>query len=211
MRRGHGDLHLRNICLYDDEPVLFDCLEFDEALATTDVLYDLAFLLMDLVHRGLAREANLVFNRYVDATGDDACLAMLPFLMGVRAAVRAHVGAAGAGGDARKIEEARQYLDLALALFGPHEPRLVAIGGLSGSGKSSVAAALAAHLDLPPGARVLSTDRLRKQLAGIGAEEKLPPEAYTPESSLRVYGEQREQAARVLAGGGSVVADGVCF
>ncbi len=209
VRRGHGDLHLRNICMFEGKPVLFDCLEFDEALATTDVLYDLAFLLMDLVHRGLKREANLVFNRYVDETGDDTALALLPFLMAVRAAVRAHVGAASAGEDVRKIGEARDYLDLALDLLQGHEPRLVAVGGLSGSGKSSVAAILAARIDLPPGARILSTDRLRKQLAGIAPESPLPAEAYTLQSSQRVYAEQRVQAVRVLAGGWSVVADGV--
>lgn len=209
VRRGHGDLHLRNICIFQGKPVLFDCLEFDETLATTDVLYDLAFLLMDLVHRGLRGEANLVFNRYVDATGDDAALALLPFLMAVRAAVRAHVGAAGARDDVAKIAEARAYLDLALELLQTHAPRLVAVAGLSGSGKSSVAAAIAPDLDLPPGARILSTDRLRKALAGVPAEETLPPDAYTQQSSITVYEEQRRQAARVLAGGWSVIADGV--
>jgi aminoglycoside phosphotransferase family enzyme/predicted kinase len=209
VRRGHGDLHLRNICLFEGKPVLFDCLEFDEMLATTDVLYDLAFLLMDLVHRDLRADANLVMNRYVDETGDDAALSLLPFLMAVRAAVRAHVGAASANGSTEREDEARSYLDLALALLQPHEPSLVAVAGLSGSGKSSVAAAVAADIDLPPGARVLSTDRLRKKLAGITAEEALPPEAYTQESSERVYGEQRKQAGRILAGGWSVIADGV--
>ena len=72
VRHSHGDLHLRNICLFDGKPTLFDCLEFDEALATTDVLYDLAFLLMDLQHRGLGHFANRVFNRYVRLdTNDD--------------------------------------------------------------------------------------------------------------------------------------------
>ena len=93
MRRVHGDLHLRNICLIDGRPTLFDCLEFDEDLATTDVLYDLAFALMDLWHRGARDQANILFNRYLDATGDDAGIALLPLFMAVRAAVRAHVTA----------------------------------------------------------------------------------------------------------------------
>ncbi len=209
VRRVHGDLHLRNICLFKGEPVLFDCLEFSEDLGTTDVLYDVAFLLMDLVHRGLRYEANLVFNRYIDETGDDETLALMPFFMAIRAAVRAHVGAASAGDDEAKAAEARDYLDLALELLGPHQPRLLAVSGLSGSGKSSVAAQIAARVDLAPGARILSTDRIRKKLAGIGAEEKLPAEAYTQLSSARVYAEQRAQAARVLGGGWSVIADGV--
>ncbi len=209
VRRVHGDLHLRNICLFKGEPVLFDCLEFSEDLGTTDVLYDLAFLLMDLVHRGLRAQANLVFNRYIDETGDDEAVALMPFFIAIRAAVRAHVGASSAGEDHAKASEARDYLDLALELLGPHQPRLVAVSGLSGSGKSSVAAQIAARVDLAPGARILSTDRIRKQLAGISAEEKLPAEAYTQLSSVRVYAEQRAQATRVLGGGWSVVVDGV--
>src|SRR5437868_1580367 len=65
VRRCHGDLHLRNIVLIEDRPVLFDAIEFDEAIATCDVLYDLAFLLMDLWTRGLKSHANLLFNRYL--------------------------------------------------------------------------------------------------------------------------------------------------
>ncbi len=70
VRRCHGDLHLRNICLIDGEPRLFDCLDFSEELATIDVLYDLAFLLMDLWQSGLRREANIIANRYCDFTGE---------------------------------------------------------------------------------------------------------------------------------------------
>jgi hypothetical protein len=78
VRHCHGDLHLRNICLLDGEPTLFDCLEFDEALASIDVLYDLAFLLMDLEHRGLGHFANRVFNRYLDRSEEDDGLAAMP-------------------------------------------------------------------------------------------------------------------------------------
>lgn len=209
VRRCHGDLHLRNICLFEGKPLLFDCLEFDETLATTDVLYDLAFLLMDLVHRGLRREANLVFNRYVDETDDDAALALLPFFMGIRAAVRAHVGAAAAAGNPQKAAEASDYLTLALDLLAGHERGLVAIGGRSGTGKSSVAAAIAGSVGDGAGARILSTDRLRKRLAGIAPTERLPPSSYTPESSDAVYEEQRRSATRVLHGGCSVIVDGV--
>ena len=93
VRRCHGDLHLRNICLFDDKPTLFDCLEFSDALASIDVLYDLAFLLMDLEHRGLAELANVVLNRYLDLTGDDDRLAAMPLFLSLRAAIRAHVTA----------------------------------------------------------------------------------------------------------------------
>jgi hypothetical protein len=91
VRRCHGDLHLRNICLFDGQPTLFDCLEFSDALATIDILYDLAFLLMDLEHRGLRGFANRVLNRYLDRSGEDDGLKALPLFVSLRAGIRAHV------------------------------------------------------------------------------------------------------------------------
>jgi aminoglycoside phosphotransferase family enzyme/predicted kinase len=214
VRRCHGDLHLRNICLVDGEPTLFDCLEFDEALATTDVLYDLAFLLMDLWRRGRRAEANLVFNRYFDASDEEDGLPLMAFLMAVRAAVRAHVAAAQVvgGGDAASsasLDEAHAYFALAQALLGQAPARLVAVGGLSGSGKSTVAAALAPDVGPAPGARILATDRIRKQLFGVSAETRLPQSAYRPDVSRRVYAQLGLRAERILRLGHGVVADAV--
>ena len=93
VRRCHGDLHLRNICLFDGKPLLFDCVEFSEPIASIDVLYDLAFLLMDLAHHGQRDFANLLVNRYLDLTGEDDGLAALPLFMALRAIIRAHVTA----------------------------------------------------------------------------------------------------------------------
>lgn len=204
VRRCHGDLHLSNICRIDGEPVIFDALEFDEDLATTDILYDVAFALMDLRHRGQAVAANRLMNRWCDATGDEAGLAALPFLVAVRAAVRAHVAASA--GDMAKGEA---YLALARSALAPVPARLVAVGGLSGSGKSSLAGALAPRLGGLPGARILSSDRIRKQMFGVGALERLGPEAYRPEVSSAVYGAMRQRAAALLASGVPVVADAV--
>src|SRR5271168_1275664 len=123
VRRCHGDLHLRNICLLDGKPTLFDCLEFSEALASIDVLYDLAFLLMDLVHRGLTDFSNLVLNRYLDLTDEDDGLAAMPLFLSQRAAIRAHVTATAVDRAAHaesRLEmavEARRYLDLAARLL----------------------------------------------------------------------------------------------
>jgi aminoglycoside phosphotransferase family enzyme len=172
VRRCHGDLILRNICMFEGVPTLFDCLEFDEELAKIDVLYDLAFLIMDLLHRGLASQANLLFNRYLDETDERDGLSLVSFFIAVRAAVRAHVTGARAaeassGEAAAAAKEARAYLDLASSLLAQPRPRLIAIGGLSGAGKSTVAAAVAPMLGLPPGARILSTDRIRKSLHGV--------------------------------------------
>jgi uncharacterized protein len=211
VRRCHGDLHLRNICLLDGKPTLFDCLEFSDALASIDVLYDLAFLLMDLEHRGLTDFANLVLNRYLDLTDEDDGLPALPLFLSLRAAIRAHVTAtamdqaAHAESTLDMAAEARHYLDLAAQLLRPRPRRLVAIGGLSGSGKSTLAAALAPGI----GARVLRSDVIRKHLFGVAPETRLPASAYAPEVSHRVYETLREKAAAALAAGYSVIIDAV--
>ena len=213
VRRCHGDLHLRNICLLDGEPRLFDCIEFNDQIATIDVLYDLAFLLVDLWHRGHPELANLVANRYLDESDDEDGFPLLPFLMAIRAAVRAHVTATQieeAGGRSDGLAaEARSYFDLARNLLRDCSPRLIAIGGLSGSGKTTIAEALAAHIGAPPGARIVESDRIRKALHGVPPETRLPDKAYRPEVSGKVYREMAWRTGLILSEGGSVVADAV--
>jgi hypothetical protein len=211
VRRCHGDLHLRNICLLDGKPTLFDCLEFSDALASIDVLYDLAFLLMDLEHRGLTEFSNFILNRYLDLTGEDDGLPTMPLFLSLRATIRAHVTATAidhAAHPDRKpemIAEARSYLDLAARLLRPQPCRLIAIGGLSGSGKSTLAAALAARI----GARVLRSDVIRKRLFGVDPETRLSASGYAPEVSRRVYEALRQKAMVALAAGYSVIVDAV--
>ncbi len=211
VRQCHGDLHLRNICLFDGKPTLFDCLEFDKALARIDVLYDLAFLLMDLEHRGLRHFAARVFNRYLDRSGEDDGLAALPLFLSLRAAIRAHVTATALehAAGAKMACDAHRYFDLAERFLQPQPCRLVAIGGLSGTGKSTLAAGLAPELGLRPGARVLRSDVTRKLLLGVDPEERLPATAYTRETSARVYDALRRKAAVGLAAGYTVIIDAV--
>lgn len=206
VRRCHGDLHLRNICVIHGRPTLFDCIEFDDRLTEIDVLYDLAFALMDFLHRGLGRDANLVFNRYLDRTDESDGIAALPLFLSQRAAIRAHVSACeGPTG----LTAARDYLALALRLIQPPPPRLVAIGGLSGTGKSTLAYGVAPELGAAPGARILRSDVLRKRLFGIAPEEKLDDGAYAPEVTARVYATLLSEAAAVLRSGHSVILDAV--
>ncbi|WP_027169449.1 bifunctional aminoglycoside phosphotransferase/ATP-binding protein [Mesorhizobium sp. WSM3224] len=213
VRRCHGDLHLRNICVFDSEPRLFDCIEFNDQIATVDVLYDLAFLLMDLWHRGFPQFANLVMNRYLDDADDEDGFILLSFFMAVRAAVRAHVTATqveeGSQDFTKLIAEARSYFQLAQTLLAQTPTRLVAIGGLSGSGKTTVAEALAPQIGAPPGARIVESDRIRKAMHGVAAETKLPDKAYRPGVSERVYRQIAWRSELILAEGGSVVADAV--
>lgn len=217
VRRCHGDLHLRNIARIAGRPVLFDALEFDPALATCDVLYDLAFLLMDLWERDLRAAANLVLNRYLwacDQAADYAALAALPLFLSTRAAIRAKVGAAAAAGaqgsDAAKArEETRRYFQAACAFVSAPRPRMVAVGGLSGSGKSTLAAGLAPDLAPAPGAVILRSDIERKAMAGVGETERLPERAYSEGTTQAVYARLRARAALALAASHSVVVDAV--
>ena len=213
VRHCHGDLHLRNICLFEDRPALFDCLEFNDAMATVDVLYDLAFLLMDLWHRDLKPGANLVLNRYLDVLDETDGLVLVPMLMAIRAAVRAHVSATKAeepteAANAETLRnEAVSYFDLARALLRPVPPRLVVIGGFSGVGKSSVAAAIAEAVGPPPGARVLNSDRIRKRKNGVAPGARLPASAYRSEVLQAVYDTLGREAEYLLALGHGVVLD----
>jgi predicted kinase len=219
VRRCHGDLHLGNIVLIDGEPTLFDAIEFDPRIATGDVFYDLAFLLMDLIERGLAQAANTVLNRYLMETRrltDLDALAALPLFLSVRAAIRAKVTAARAKGldpnrgERTQVErQARDYFSLAQSLIKPPPPRLVAVGGLSGTGKSVLARALAPALKPEPGAVVLRSDVERKAQFGVAETERLPEEAYAREVTARVYAALAAKARRVVAAGHSAVADAV--
>jgi len=204
VRLCHGDLTLRNICLFEGVPTPFDCLEFSQDIATIDVLYDLAFLLMDLWRAGAHDLANVAFNRYLDARDESDGLPLLPFFLAFRATIRAHVEASQ---DHQAI--ARDYFDLAMRLLSPSSPCVIAIGGLSGAGKSTLAAALAPRIGGPPGARTLNSDRLRKAMFGVAATERLPEEAYAPAVSRKVYQTLFASAAALAARGWPVIVDAV--
>lgn len=210
VRRCHGDLHLNNIVRLDGAPVLFDALEFDEDLAVIDTLYDLAFLVMDLIRYGLGREAAALLSQYAARLdGDHAVegIALLPAFCGVRALIKALTclerAAPGDGLDAAAC------LDLAERCGGKGEVRLIGVGGLSGTGKSTLAEGVAPHVGPPPGALVIRADLERKALEGVGWRDALPKSAYTREASRRVYDRQRDKAARALRAGCSVIMDAV--
>ncbi len=215
VRRCHGDLHLGNIVLIDGAPVLFDAIEFDPAIATGDVLYDLAFLLMDLDERGLKQAANIVLNRYLNEMrriADLDALAALPLFLSLRATIRAKVtatrralGVARAGAE----QSARDYFALAGKLLAPPAPKLVAVGGLSGTGKSLLARALAAEILPAPGAVVLRSDVERKVLFGIAETGRLPETAYALDVTAKVYATLTDKAWRVIGAGHSAIVDAV--
>ena len=216
VRRCHGDLHLRNITLLNGVPTPFDAIEFDESIATIDILYDLAFLLMDLWEKGLPAQANMVLNRYLwgspDLGRELEGLATLPLFMSLRAAVRAKVEALRllevAGGEAG-AGEARRYFAFARAFMAVAPPQLVAVGGLSGAGKSTIAANVAPRIGRAPGAVHLRSDIERKRLLGVSEHSRLPEEAYARPVTERVFAALRDQATLALAAGQSVIVDAV--
>ncbi len=217
VRRCHGDLHLRNIVMLEDGPTPFDAIEFDEKIATTDILDDLAFLLMDLVERKLQALANQVLNTWLGAMNSTAhyeALALLPLYLSSRAGIRAKVmlplmnqPGERKGKEARK--DAISYFETAGALVAPSPPRLIGVGGLSGSGKTTLARLIAPFIGTAPGAVCLRSDVIRKRLMGVEETTRLPGSAYAPKITQRVYELILERASAALAAGHSVVADAV--
>ncbi|MCF3932217.1 AAA family ATPase [Acuticoccus sp. M5D2P5] len=198
VRRCHADLHLSNICLWQGEPTPFDAIEFDEDMATIDVLYDVAFVLIDLAHRGRRDLSMRLLSRYLEATRDYRGLAVLPLFMANRLMVRALVGAI-------KGRDPRPYLDEALAAIArPPAPHLVAIGGRSGTGKTTIARALAPTLN----AVVIRTDAVRKELTDAGVGAHLPASAYVLAQRAAVYRRMLVDARRAIRAGWPVILDG---
>jgi uncharacterized protein len=215
--RCHGDLHLRNIVLQDGQPVLFDAIEFDDSMATVDIMYDLAFVLMDLWQRDLNAHANLLFNRYLwrcdDVAHELKALAALPLFLALRAAIRARVTAAlgKLEPEARETRgrEARRFFTAAENFLQSQDTHLVAIGGFSGSGKSTLAQELAPRIGRGPGAVHLRSDIERKRLFNVGEYERLPDEAYGSEVSDKIYERLQHLAEIAVRTGQSVIVDAV--
>jgi hypothetical protein len=215
VRHCHGDLHLANIVLIENKPVLFDAIEFDPTIASTDVLYDLAFPLMDFIRYDRHAAANGLMNGYLGRSPPENldALGTLPLFMSLRAAIRANVMLARLGPACRDEagirQSARVYFELALRLIRPAAPMLIAIGGLSGTGKSVLARALAPCVNPDPGAVVLRSDVLRKRLLHVDETDRLPRSAYQPEITRQIYQALGQHATRVLSQGHSVVVDAV--
>jgi aminoglycoside phosphotransferase family enzyme/predicted kinase len=204
VRRCHGDLHLRNIALIDGEPTPFDAIEFDETIAIGDILYDLAFAVMDLWERGLRPQGNLLFNAYLAECDAEtfSALGALPLFLSLRAAIRAKVAA-----NAGARDEARRYFDFAQRFLRPAPPRLVAVGGLSGAGKTALCAGLAPEIGAAPGAVWLRSDVERKHMFGVDELTPLPDAAYSAAAGQETYARLIDKARRALEAGASALID----
>ncbi len=202
VRDGHGDLPADAVCFVGDGVCIFDCIEFNERFRYSDVAADIAFLAMDLEFRGRRDLSDELLGRYLAFTLDSTLPLALPFYKCYRAYVRGKVD--GFQLDQPEIADeqkaqvtkaARRYFALAHAYAMQATPRtLIITVGLSGSGKSSLANALAARL----GAVILSSDVVRKRLLGIDPTERrtepIDAGAYSPDVSARTYGALLDEA-----------------
>ncbi len=217
VRRCHGDMHSGNIIAEDGQPMLFDAIEFSEKIATIDVLYDLAFLLMDLWSHDEKVAANIVMNRYLNlrrAEEDLSGLSLLPIFLSTRAGVRALVTAdlvheLPVESSLRQRGQALDSFRESISYLKPGPPGLICVGGLSGSGKSTLAARLAPHVGAAPGALHVRSDVERKILAGVNETARLPPESYSRQASTAAYSACFARAEAALSAGHSVVLDAV--
>lgn len=213
VRECHGDVHLGNVTLFAGRTTLFDCIEFSPALRWTDVMADLAFVIMDLRDRGEEAGAWRLLDRYLDRTGDYAGLALLDFYVVYRAMVRAKVAALGlepgleADRAAAILAAIDRYLSVAEQVAQTPRPALVLTCGVSGSGKSHLAARLVAECGLVR----LRSDVERKRLFGLAAEQRsgsaLDAGLYTRAAGEQTYAHLLDQAANVTAAGFAVLVD----
>jgi len=197
VRRCHGDLNLSNICLWNGRPMPFDAIEFDEDMATIDVLYDFAFVLVGLEQRGRADLALRLLSRTLELTRDYSGLAVLPLFLSLRATVRALTRALKGIDPAPHIAQSERWI------AGPPPGRLVVVAGLSGTGKTTIARALAPEVR----AVVIRSDTVRKRLAGVNDEARLSASAYAPAMRDTVYRRMLLDARRALRTGWPVILD----
>jgi aminoglycoside phosphotransferase family enzyme/predicted kinase len=215
IRESHGDLHLGNI-FFEDPPVIFDCIEFNERFRCGDVAVDLAFLAMDLDFRGRPDLSRHLIDSYIERSGDHGLLELLDFYKTYRAYVRGKIccftSSDPALDDAARREQrnlARHYFGLAYRYAdGKGRPPLVVVHGLMGTGKTDIARFLRDRY----GWHVLSTDAVRKQMSGVGVDTRVyvPYDTglYSPEMNQRTYAEVCARAENLLEAGFPVVVDG---
>ncbi|MEM0982008.1 MAG: AAA family ATPase, partial [Cyanobacteria bacterium P01_H01_bin.58] len=207
IRACHGDLHLNNICYWQDQLLLFDCIEFNEPFRLVDVMFDIAYIIMDLTVKGRTDLAALFLSQYVEQTGDWEGLQVLPLYVSRQSYVRAKVTSFLLGdpsvSDADKQKagaQAAPYYMLAWSYIQPQTGRLVVMSGLSGTGKSTVAQELSRQL----GTVYIRSDAVRKHLAEISLTQRGDDSLYTADMNRKTY-DRLIQLGVLLANSGYTV------
>jgi aminoglycoside phosphotransferase family enzyme/gluconate kinase len=208
VRECHGDMHLGNIVLLDDVPVPFDGIEFAPSLRWIDVLDEVAFTMMDLLHHGRADLAWRYLNAYLQETGDYTGVGVLRFYLAYRAAVRAKIAAIRVSQSAKPeaLQACRTHLALAQRCLSERQPALVITHGLPGSGKSTFAQYVVEQL----GAVRIRSDVERKRLFGLSALESSQRsglDIYSAEATALTYDRLQMLAQDALEAGHTVIVD----
>ncbi|MEM9771043.1 MAG: AAA family ATPase [Cyanobacteria bacterium P01_D01_bin.73] len=222
IRNGHGDLHLGNICLWQDKVALFDCIEFNEQFRFVDVMYDVAFTVMDLDHRGRSDLANLFLNTYVERTGDWEGLGVLPLYLSRQSYVRAKVTSfllddtgvpegdrqAANRSAAAYYTQAHAYTN---ATKNATEGKLLIMSGVSGSGKSTIAKQLAEIYAQEHGQAqktiIIRSDAVRKHLGNVPLGDRGPASLYTAGMSAKTYQRLQDLGIELVQRGYTVILD----
>lgn len=206
----HGDLHLNNLCYFNDKIHAFDCIEFNSDFRFIDRIYDTAFIFMDLIYRGNKELAFSFINSYLTETGDYTGALLLPLYSCYRAMIRGKVYAYMTNDPAIPLEnktnskeKSKTFYNLAEKFTHRSKGKIFLMMGLSGSGKSTVATYLAAKA----GAIHLRSDAIRKNLAGIALYEKAPEEIYSKEMSEKTYSKMKDLGIVLSTHGFNVVLD----
>ena len=210
IKECHGDLHLKNICLWQEKIQLFDRIEFNESFRFVDTMYDIAFTIMDLEARGKPDFANAFLNSYLEHTGDWQGLPLLPLYLCRQAYVRAKVNSfllddveLDAAARLEASQAAQNYYRQAWQYTQQNCGNIILMSGLSGSGKSTVARAIARKY----GGIQIRSDAVRKHLAGIPLDESGSDRIYTSEMTQRTYDRLLELGIMLAKAGFIVILD----
>ena len=210
IKECHGDLHLKNICLWQDKIQLFDRIEFNESFRFVDTMYDVAFIVMDLSARNQPELKNAFLNSYLEYSGDWEGLLLLPLYLSRQAYVRAKVNSfllddpQTSKAEKRTAREcASNYYRQAYQYTQSKSGGLILMSGLSGSGKSTVANKIARN----KGAIQVRSDAVRKHLARIPLDESGTDSIYTPEMTQKTYDRLKELGVLLAKEGYTIILD----
>ena len=210
IRECHGDLHLKNICWWQNKIQLFDRIEFNEPFRFVDVIYDVAFTVMDLDARGKPDFGNIFLNSYLEQTGDWQGVEILPLYLCRQAYVRAKVTSfllddpnISTTDKQKAMTTAQDYYGLAWQYTQSKQGQIILMAGLSGSGKSTIAQKIAPPLN----AIHIRSDAVRKHLAGIPLNTQAQPEIYSDSWTEKTYNKLLELGMLVARQGFTVILD----